>query len=315
MYWQRLKIGLAVIQLTLFALVARSNGDILIVEGESSPRYGRLVKSLDEGVVLFRARVGEDTEQLSLPRDKVDLLIVNFNEQRLSRLDPGKLSDYRDYAEELSVQKRDPVARELAIRLYLITAANGFERIADRSTAESGLAGLPGLARNEKEKKAFEVLRFIYDRQDHLPKGEPDATETGPEGEPIDTQTQSDLLQALRLLRREDSKGANEILTNEAVRKEFERWSGVCSTADIQEMLLTNRLSHSQLAKLLRLELAINNGELPQPPRESTSWAEQSTQPVQGWTHLPDFSTVTEFDPFKSVYRNGKWVKPAKASQ
>jgi len=311
-YWQRFKIGLAVIQLTLFALVARLNGDMLIIDGESSPRYGRLVNNSDDDVVLFRARVGEDTEELSLPRDKVELLIVNFDEQRLSQLDPGKLRDYRDYAEELSAQKRDPVARELAIRLYLIAAANGFQRVATRSVAESGLAGLPGLARNEAEKKAFEVLRFIYDRQDHLPRGEPEATATAPEDEPIDTQTQSDLLQALRRIRREDSKAANEILTKEAVRKELERWTGICSTADIQEMLSTNRLSHSQLAKLLKLELAIQSGELPKPQREPTSWADQSIQSGQGWTQLPDFATVTEFDPFRSIYRNGEWVKPAK---
>ena len=95
------------------------------------------------------------------------------------------------------------------------------------------------------------------------------------------------------------------------VQSELENWSDLSSLADLQAMTDSSRLSRLQLRKLLTLELALQDSESPrQPAPPADSWAEQAQEPMHGWTQLPSFDNVTEFDPTKSIFRNGEWIKP-----
>jgi len=286
------------------------HGDMLVVAGEPAPRFGRVRKATDDNTILFEALWDDKTEQLRIARDDVELLVITIDEERLEKLNPGDLHAYRDYAEELAAQQKDPLARDLAIRLYLIAAANGFRDDADPVVALSALAGLTALGRTENERKSFEVLRFVYDRRDHLVPLQPAANNDRVERSPNASETINDLLAAVRLLRQEDFSTPKERFQQNAIQKELANWSSICSPLEINEILSNKRLSLFQLNKMLKLELALQKGELPIPDRQFTNWAEQATQTGEGWTQLPDFSTVTEFDPCKAIYRNGEWIAP-----
>ncbi len=139
-----------------------ASADILWLVGEDNPTFGRVVHRQDNGELLFKVRGEQATySEQAFAAEKIETLIVNVEVPRLEQLDPAKLKQYRDYAEELAPQKLDPDARDLAIRLLLITAA-GANRQNDAGLVESALAGLPDLARNASEREAFERLRMLY---------------------------------------------------------------------------------------------------------------------------------------------------------
>lgn len=284
-------------------------GDTLWLVAENNPRFGRVVAWQENGDLLFNLR-GDDNaySEQTFPAESIETLVVNIDVLRLERLDPTNLKPYREYAEELAGQKLDPEARDLAIRLYLITAAGAYRRN-DPGLVDSALTGLPELARNEQEREAFARLLTLYERN-------PGAESTrlaikNQERVPsTDDQAREQLLQAVRLIRREDNASAVKILSSRDVLAELENWSDVISVKDLRAMTGSTRLSLPQLRTLLTLEIALQDSKTrPQRPGQSRDWSEQAQQPMSEWTQLPSFDNVTEFDPEKSIFRNGQWIK------
>ena len=284
-------------------------GDVLWIKGETQPKYGRLISRDDSGEILFRFQAPNDATELRVKDSEIRELVINFDVPRLERLSPNKPDEYRDYAEELVAQREDPIARELAIRLFLI-AASSAENEHDSSLVESALSGLPELARTQSEQQAFEVLIYLYTPKDHIPVAR-SQTDRDPGGLKESGVGRGKLLQAIRYIRQEKPAKATEILLETAVSAELKRWDSICSVTEINQML-TAKPTLEQLAKLFALEMALRNREAPKRDQTTTGWAEQARLRAKGWTRLPTFDSVTEFDPRKSVYRDGEWVMPEK---
>jgi hypothetical protein len=289
-----------------------ARADTLWLNGNGQPRFGRVVSRPDTGDVLFRLR-GEDNaySEQTFARDEIALLVVNIDVPRLESLDPSRLHQYRDYAEELAGQKIDPEARDLAIRLYLIAAAGAHGRN-EPDLVESALNGLPELARNELEHEEFARLQLLHAR---TPRKESTATgQSVIKQEPAtstDDRARQQLLQAIRLIRRENNAAALKILSLPDVQAELKKWSELVSAGDVRAMTNSVRLTLPQLRNLLTLEMALQNGE-DQPSHASPSpgWSEQAQEPMRDWTRLPTFANVTEFDPARSIFRGGQWLEP-----
>lgn len=287
-----------------------ASADTLWLVDDNEPRFGRVVRRQDNDDLVFKLR-GEDNtySELTFAAEKIETLVVNIDVARLEHLDRGNLNQYHEYAEELAEQKLDPEARDLAIRLYLITAAAANRRH-DLGLVESALTGLPELARNEQEREAFDRLLTLYARN---PRSESTRLASKKQ-DPVastDDRARQQLLQAIRLIRREDNASAIKILNTPDVLAELGKWSELVSAGDIRLMTGSTRLSLPQLRKMLTLEIALQDFKnQPQRSNQPLSWSEQAQEPMSGWTQLPSFENVTEFDPDKSVFRNGQWVKP-----
>ena len=304
----RLAVSICVVTVAWPVLTA--NADVLWLVGEENPRYGRVVRQKVDGDLEFRVR-GENNTYIeqTFAAGTIEMLVVNVDLTRMKRLDPAHLIPYREYAEELAGQKRDPEARDLAIRLFLIAAA-GASRQNDSNLTESALAGLPELARSDQERRAFDRLLMLYSRYPR-PEPTPREPEKRKPSDNTDARTRQRLLQAIRLIRQEDNESAIVILRSREVLRELEKWSDLASVIDVQAMTRSSRLSLSQLRKLLALEIALADPEYQlQASNRAPSWGEQAQNAMSGWTRLPSFENVTEFDPHKSVFRNGRWIKP-----
>ncbi len=139
-----------------------ARADVVWIKGEEQPKFGRLIDQDDQKVV-FQLHGQPETNRTEFQRTAIETLVVNFDTQRLENLSPENFADYRDYAEELAAQRKDPVARELAVRLYIIAAAGSPGDI-----RQSSLKGLASLAENNQERQKWNTLRLLYEPQMQL---------------------------------------------------------------------------------------------------------------------------------------------------
>src|SRR5205085_4813507 len=93
------------------------------------------------------------------------------------------------YAEELRARRRDPEARDMALRLYLISASLDREHL-----GRAGLLGMISLARSPDEERKFRAALHLIDPRAPLAVH----AAAAPAG---DTAAPQELLRALRLLR------------------------------------------------------------------------------------------------------------------
>ena len=242
---------------------------------------------------------GLSTKQ-TLSRSEISSLVVNIDKTRMATLVPGNLEGYRDYAEELFGYRKDPVAEQLAIRLYLIVA------FGDNSEAgalrQNALRMLPRLARDETELRKFSLLQAIYSDSRLVPEQT--------ENSPVDTGGNDQLLRCLQHLRRGETRQAGDLLAQPAVMNAAARSKDICSLAELKEMVLLNRLAPEQLERILRLERFLKHPETGALRKAPNDWGVQSRIPFGIWAEMPTFQNVTEFDPAKSLFRDGNWSDP-----
>ena len=50
---------------------------MLMITGESNARFGRVLQSDDSETILFEAHVDQNRDQIRVPKEQVNLLIVN----------------------------------------------------------------------------------------------------------------------------------------------------------------------------------------------------------------------------------------------
>jgi hypothetical protein len=136
---------------------------VVLPKGAKQPVMGYLVRQDDRMIVIREELPGGKSRESSFARKDLDELIFTISPERLTALDPNKPQTYWEYAEELAEKKRDPEARDTAIRLYAIAAARGDNRI-----RHSALLGLIALARNNDEERLFRAAAYLFD-SDHDP--------------------------------------------------------------------------------------------------------------------------------------------------
>src|SRR4051794_9454767 len=109
----------------IWLLPGFAGGAVVVLKGSNQPVVGYLVRQDDRSVTLREILPSGKSRESSFPRSNLDELIITVLPDRLTALNPARLTDYLEYAEELAEKKRDPEARETAIRLYAIAAARG----------------------------------------------------------------------------------------------------------------------------------------------------------------------------------------------
>lgn len=279
----------------LWAVVVR-------VKDRAEPLIGALIRDEKERIVVRTTDTSGKTQDETVRRTDIEELIPPFSGDRLAELDPAKPEMYRDYAEELRARRRDPESRDMAIRLYLIAAWLDRENL-----ARSALLGLVSLARSTEEERKFRAALFLYDPRT---PAESLQTREAPSDKGDDGSAASELLRAMRLLRTGKGSTARAVVEKPPVLKLLESYSRVMSKAEFAAAAGQATLNPRELRQVLVLELeleAIVHPEGSAKAATSLAWSRELSG--DGNKAVPSLSleTLTEFDPRKCAWRDGKW--------
>ena len=287
-----------------YALAPRASHAIVVLEkGSTQAVMGFLVRETDESVILRQELTDGKTRELTIPKSRIDELLVTVAPERLAALDPAKPALYREYAEELVEKRRDPEARDAARRLFAIAAHRG-----DANLRHGALLGLISLARTDEEERRLRALAYMRSPS----RDEAILSSSG--GRPHDSSqdgTTGQLRSALKLIRQGKASAAKTIVEQPLVKQLLSSDSAPISAIDIAGLLASPSLGNQQLAQVLRAELALE--ALDTRAGEAVSAASQwSLGDPRGLAPLPSLKLdgLSEFDPAECVFRDGRWVRP-----
>ncbi len=287
------------------------SADVIWIKGESNPIFGLIEEVKTDSIVMRVVKTNTSeiefgTGQTFL-KSNIDQWIANVDPTRLEKLSPENIVEYRNYAEELASQKLDPVASNLARRLYLIAAT-------DESLQTSSLAGLHSLASSQDEKTRIEMLQFMLRPTKSLGK----LGEANPKKPRRSDEELALTLELVQSIRRQKSDIAISLLRNPENRQAFAAWDQHCSIEELDQIASANQPSKSQLSKLLRIELDVirmQNGDLVDEPEnarvvDQLGWGDWAVRTSSLPSVVPGLDNISEFDSRESIYRNGIWVRP-----
>lgn len=295
-----LALILVLLQLTTTAFV---EADLIWIKGASEPVSGRVIEQTSEEIKFQRFDSGSFETKLSLKREDIELLVTNLDPARLESLQPDNPSAYRDYAEELSSQRKDAAAIALARRLYLISAFHSQD--AGRLSAISGLIEL---ADSEFERNQFRMLKFLYAPAESTKSN----TQSRQGSKAISQASREQMLKIVRSLRQDRSEIAAQILNTKEGKSLVANWSEHFSYDELVRMTQGNRISKVELSKLIAAEVEIvySNSIQDSVATRPKKWSDFAIQNSSRSAMIPSLENVTELDPKKSIYRNGTWVQP-----
>jgi hypothetical protein len=297
---------------TLLLLSSSKNAHaVFIILNSGEQIIGYLVEQSDQRVTVQEATPTGKGRARHILRGDITFLGLAAEPERLESLRGENPKEYRNYAEEVAAKaKRDPEAREIAIRLYLIAAYLDSEDL-----GKSSLLGMINLARSAAEEKNFRALAYLLDPEHDervLKRPEPVAKPTE-----IDVGVKGKLKNAVIALRRGNPVAARNFSSDPAVRESFKQFSDTLTYAEFEAATRTGEMSPVLLQRLVTIELSLmdTSGVDDGLPRNSVdddapNWAEiireGKLEPVPSLV----LETITEFDPGQCNYRDGKWVKP-----
>lgn len=291
---------LAVVWLTA-THVAR--GVIVFERGRSEPTIGRLLRQEERSIVIEIVQADGSRITREIPRSEIDDLLVVVCEDRLAALRPENPAEYRDYAEELFVKRKDPDARATSLRLYLIAAY-----LAPETLGHSCLLAMIALARDPAEQRRFRAMAFLLDPEHdrRILK----TTEQGRTEEASDEGRQG-LLQAVRAMRRGQRRAAHQWLERDSVNDELQKYQDLISADQFRS--LGDEIPPAMLRRLLTVEWLL--------ARADESSDSLSADRTLAWSQIArrrelapiaplSLETLTEFDPRESIYNQGRWRPP-----
>ena len=305
--WRQLLLAIA-----LCLCVTQAARGVLISTKSGEELRGFLIRQDDNQVILDEVRSDGTKARRRLERSEIALIVVTVSADDLATLQHDEPASYRDLAEELAVKRKDPDAHHAALRLYLIAAF-----LEPETLGRSSLLGMVSLARNPAEERRFRAMLFLLDPDaDPAILKEPDRFRPS-DREQIDIQNR--LLAALRALRRGSKSEALRIAQRPEVKQHLQRYVDILEHHELVTACTpgTNRrkLTPLILQKVIKLELAILF------PASSSPAASKVKSAGNSWSHLfkrtaPSptlplrLESLTEFDPRKSQFRNGAWIRP-----
>lgn len=297
--------------LLLFGVCGRADA-VFIILNNGENVVGFLVEETSARVTIREATAAGKGRERHIPRGEVKLLRRAAEPERLEALNPEDPKQYRNYAEEVAAAaKKDPEAREIAIRLYLIAA-----HLDTKNLGKSSLLGMISLARSPAEEKNFRALAYLLDpaHDERVLKRPESATAESTE---VDPATKQKLGKALMALRRGNLVAARNFSRDPAVRTAFQQFADTLPYADFERAAQSGEVPPDLLSKLVSVELSLMQDisgtsglPLSKADDDSPNWAaiivEGKLAPVPSLA----LESITEFDPAKCHYRDGKWVKP-----
>lgn len=286
-----------------FGFLGSVRGDVLWLDGDERPIFG-LVEQVDDATLRFYRYIAPGERQLlQVPSDRIAMLIRTVDVARLEGLAPDHPQSYRNYGEELARFADDPESRELAIRLFTIAGyladQDGNERL-----RESALRNLRVLARTDEERdrivglgKAFGIRFLARDTESRNSESMTDAQ-------------RSQWLAVVRSIRREQWQTAVKLMNqlddgpNQKIAVEK---STTISVQDLESLVARRSISDSDLDRLLQLELWLQGQWQTTSAANNIPWSALASRPAMlEW--IPDWDELNEFDPRRTVFRDGRWV-------
>ena len=278
-------------------------GIVVFERGRSEATVGRLVRQDERSIVIEIAQPDGNPIKREILRSGIDELIVVVCEDRLAALRPENPAEYRDYAEELFVKRKDPDALETSIRLYLIAAY-----LAPETLGHSCLLAMIALARDPAEQRRFRAMAFLLDpKHDRtiLKMADEDRSD-----EPSD-EGRHGLLQAVRAIRRGQRRVALQWLERPFVLQELEKYQDLICPEQIRS--LDDEIPPAVLRRLLVVEWLLGRSE--------DAGDSMSADRTLAWSQIArrrelapivplTLETLTEFDPRESIYDHGRWRRP-----
>lgn len=293
-------------------LVSRPALAVLVFVKDAEQPIAALLVAQDADQVTIRVPLaGGKFQERVLRRSEIEDMIVSVSPERLARLRPDAPQGYRNYAEELAEKRKDPDARQTAIRLYLIAA-----HLAPAELGRSSLVGMADLAETPRDAQKFRAMAFLldpaHDRRLLTPvhPGEGLAAATPGQSRPA-------MVESLRLLRQgryaealRQATPIKALFDHPGARITFDEFTAACRRPP------ADGLPDDLLRRVLELELALTGAAATlgtREPAENTdpkSWARilslGDNKPVPSLS----LQSITEFDPRKCVFRDGRWVEP-----
>ena len=276
-----------------------ANADVIWFRAGKTAVPGQVVSESENEIVFRRFRDGKFLSAQTISRDDIKVLVVNIDPVRLGKLSPENPAGYRDYAEELATQLKDPVALDLARRLYLLAAANS-----EGDLRTEALRGLASLSRTDQERYQLEMFRHLTD------PGSGNFEIVPIEADSMPTEEEKAMMLGLvTAIRQERFSTALKLLKPRVNRQAIDKWKTICTLEEIERIANVNRPNKAQLSKLLSIETTIRS-EDSIAKLKNQEWGDQAMQPSSNAGRLPTIENVTRFDPSKSVFRNSRWIVP-----
>ncbi len=286
-------------------------GVIIFTKNSPQPIAAYLVAEAPDKITIRQPLPGGKFRERVLLRSQIEDLIVTVSPKRLGELRPDVPKGYRDYAEELAEKRRDPDARRAAMRLYLIAA-----HLAPGQLGRSSLMGMADLAETPDDEKKFRAMAYLLDPgHDRQLLKQPDRTVKLPAA--AAPQSQQAVMAALRLLRQGHYDRA--LQQGFLVKDAFEGFGQHVTYGEFAEVCRRrppSGIPEDLLRRILELELGVADAANvlgaadPAQKASPKSWSRILT--LGGDRPVPSLSleTITEFDPRKCLFRNGRWVEP-----
>ena len=289
-------------------LFSTCHADVIFLTS-GKPIYGRVISQTEERVE-FDQRIPASTRyrRRSLSGEEIVAIVITVRTSRLEKLHPDRPGLYREQAEELSPQRQDPEARELAIRLFLLGAKYG-----DRTLKRSCLIGLIPLARNTREEKRFRALARVTlgDSRQWLEPVPMANREISDETR----KHRRDLQIALQALRQGNRQQGAATINQPWARETMKPFGSICTWFELKSWAAEPELKTEWLARVLELEIRLGRSEdVPHDPSGAPAsveadWATLSAIPV-GNIRPVNLDNASEFKLAESVFRDGYWVSP-----
>jgi hypothetical protein len=281
-------------------LSARDAWAIVVLEqGSSQPVMGYLVRETNEMLVIRQEIEGGKTQELTIPKTRIDEVLVTVSPERLESLDPNKPEQYREYAEELAEKRRDPEARDAARRLFAIAAHRG-----DAALRHSALLGLISLARTTDDERRLRALAYLHD-----PHHDETVLTGAAQVQQPPNEAHRQLLSALRLIRQGKPAAARPIVGEPALAQRLSAADTPISSAELSTLLATSPLTDQQLATVLRAEVILESLASGDASAGGSTWSLSGLHTLAPVPPLK-LENLTEFDEQECVFKGGRWTKP-----
>lgn len=297
----RTKLCCCALALSLTA-ASFARGAAVFLVGEDEPVYGYLISADASTVVLDVPQADGRRARTTFLRDRVEDLVVTVDPERLAGLSPDDPLGYLQYAEELSIKKQDPEARDAARRLFLIAGS-----LAPKVHGRQAALGLANVAAGVDESRKARTLASLIDP-------------SGPDAEPVVAKTPAPTVEVGRarvLIAGIQAYRRGEVAT---ARRAFDDPETVRLLASLDppvpmDLLKTSlterefRPDYEVLAALVPLERSLRvEGTLAGSGKSASDdpFSAENRLPV-AW---PTWKNVTDFDPAETLFRDGKWQRP-----
>lgn len=282
--------------------VRTAHGAALFLVGEDEPVYGYLISADDSTVVLDVPQTDGKLSRTTFLRDRVEDLVVTVDPERLGGLSPDDPLSYLQYAEELSIKKQDPEARDAAQRLFLIAGS-----LAPQVHGRQAALGLANVATNPDAARRARTLASLID-----PSGtDPERVVETPPASKIDAGRARVLITGIQAYRRGDVATARRAFDDAENARLLGSLDPPVPIDRLKESLAERefRPDYEALAALVPLERSLRiDGTLAGlgDTANVDPFSAENRLPV-AW---PTWSNVTNFDPGETIFRDGKWQRP-----